>query len=130
MGPAMSAVISLIIFLHARFGIALLIFAALLGVWGTIAFATRRRISPGFRAAFVLMIALTAVQGLAGVVAFVTGNRPGEVLHIVYGIFAIVFLPGLYFLAARRSQNLEGLLMVASCWIVAIAFGRGIFTGG
>lgn len=125
----MSAVITLIIYLHARFAIALIILAAALGLWGTISLATRRRVSPGFRAGFVLMIALTAVQGLAGVIAFGTGHRPHVILHIVYGIFAIAFLPGVYFLAGRRSPSLEALLMAVSCWVVAIAFGRGILTG-
>jgi hypothetical protein len=58
-------------------------------------------------------------------------------LHIVYGAFAILFLPGVYFYAARRSRDRdsgatrarEAALMAASCWIVAVAFARGIATG-
>jgi hypothetical protein len=129
MGAAMSAAIDVIVFLHTRFAYALILFAAILGIWGIVAYATRRRISPGFRSAFVLMIALTAAQGLAGVIVFATGQRPGELLHVVYGIFAIVFLPGVYFYAARRTPQLEGMLMVISCWVVAIAYGRGLMTG-
>src|SRR5262249_41276193 len=75
------------------------------------------------------MIALTGVQGLMGV-ALIAVARPREIVHVVYGAFAIIFLPGVYFWAARGSRAREAALMAASCWIVAIAYGRGILTGG
>jgi heme A synthase len=130
MVPAMSSLANLIIFLHGRFAIALILFAVILGVWGTASLATRRQVGPSFRASFVLMIGLTAVQCLAGLAVFLLGGRPREILHVVYGIFAIVFLPGLYFFAARGSRTREAMLLAISCWIVAIAYGRGIMTGG
>ncbi len=115
-------------FLHARFAIALLLFAAGLGAWGSVAFLVRRGISPGFRSAYLLMIGLTALQGLLGIV-LITSHQPRELLHVVYGIFAFLFLPGVYFWAARGSRVREGAFMAIACWIVAIAYGRGILTG-
>jgi 4-amino-4-deoxy-L-arabinose transferase-like glycosyltransferase len=126
---AMSAFIGVDTFLHGRFAIALLLLAALLGLWGTFSLATRRRVSPGFRSTFLLMAGLTGVQGLAGIIAFASGHRPRELLHIVYGIFAIAFLPGVFFFAARGSRSREAMLLAVSSWIVAIAYGRGIMTG-
>jgi len=61
-------VIGLLAFLHQRFAFALILFAAALGVWGSFGFLTRRQISPGFRSSYVLMIALTAVQGGIGLI--------------------------------------------------------------
>ena len=118
----------LIDYLHQRFALALILFSVVLGVWGTVQFAVRRQIGPGFRSSFVLMIVLTAVQGLAGLV-LLTMTQPRELLHVVYGVFAIVFLPGVYFYAARGSRTREAAFLAAACWIVAIAFGRGIITG-
>jgi len=121
-------VISTLAFLHGRLALALILFAAILGVWGSAGFLLRRQVSPGFRSSYVLMIALTAVQGLLGLV-LITMTRPHELVHVVYGAFAIVFLPGVYFWAARGSRVREAAFMAASCWIVAIAYGRGILTG-
>jgi hypothetical protein len=118
----------LLAFLHNRFGIALLLFAALLGAWGTFQFLRTRAVSAGFRASYLLMIALTAVQGLAGLLAL-TSYRPRELLHVVYGAFAVLFLPGVYFYAARGSRVREAALLTTGCWVVAIAYGRGILTG-
>jgi heme A synthase len=121
-------VIGILDFLHQRLGIALILFAAALGVWGTVSFLTRRQVSPGFRSSYVLMIALTGLQGALGIV-LITMTQPRELLHVVYGAFAFLFLPGIYFWAGRGTRAREAAFLAAACWIVAIAFGRGITTG-
>ena len=120
--------VSTLAFLHARFALALILFAVVLGVWGSAGFVLRRQVGPGFRSSYVLMIALIGAQGLIGL-ALITMTRPRELLHVVYGAFAIIFLPGVYFLAGRGSRAREAAFMAVSCWIVAIAYGRGILTG-
>jgi hypothetical protein len=122
-------VASVVALLHNRFGVALLVFSAVLGAWGSFQFARRRAVSGGFRSSYLTMIGLTAVQGVAGLVAL-TAFRPQELLHVVYGAFAILFLPGVYFYAGRGNAAREAAFLAAACWIVAIAFGRGILTGG
>ena len=122
----MAAVVEVV---HNRFGIALLLFAVLLGAWGTLQFLTRRGLSGGFRSSYLLLIGLTAVQGLAGLISL-TAFRPRELLHVVYGGFAILFLPAIYFYAGRGDKAREAAFLAAACWVVAIAFGRGILTGG
>lgn len=120
--------IDLLAFFHARLALALILFAAALGVWGTVALLIRRAISPGYRSSYILMIALTGVQGLIGLV-LITMTRPHELLHVVYGAFAFLFLPGVYFWAIRGSRLREAAALALACWIVAIAFARGITTG-
>jgi hypothetical protein len=122
-------VIGFLAFLHQRLAIALILFAALLGIWGTVSFLTRRELSPGFRSSYVLMIAVTAIQGALGLI-LITMTQPRELLHVVYGAFAFLFLPGIYFWAGRGTRLREAAFLAAACWIVAIAFGRGILTGG
>ena len=114
--------------LHARLALALILFAAALGVWSSVGFLLRRQVSPGLRSSYLLMIALTAVQGLMGLV-LITMVQPRELVHVVYGGFAIIFLPGVYLWAGRGDRAREAVFMAASCWIVAIAYGRGILTG-
>ena len=108
--------------------VALLLFAAVLGLWGTIQFLRRRAVSPGFRSSYLLMIGLTAVQGALGL-ASLTAYRPRELLHVVYGIFAIAFLPGIFLYGSRGGRPREAAFLTTACWVVAIAFGRGIATG-
>lgn len=116
--------------LHRSLAIALVAMAILLGLLGTVNFVTRRRLSGGFRSGYLLMIGLVAVQGLLGAVALAGGARPRVILHLVYGIFAIAFLPGLYVYTRNKRPDTEAAVLATACWVVVIAFFRGISTGG
>lgn len=116
-------------FLHQRFAFALLLLALVLALWGTYQYIRHRAVSGGFRSTYLMLIGLTAVQGLAGATLFGVGTRPHVLLHIVYGIFAVAFLPGLYFYSRGGGRDREAVLLAAGCWIVLVAYGRGFMTG-
>ncbi len=116
-------------FLHQRLAVALIALGVILGLWGGVLFLTRRAISGGFRSTYLLMTGLVAVQGVLGLAAFAAGGRPREILHLVYGAFAVLFLPGVFTYAGRRAPDTEAMLLTLSCWVVLIAFGRGLMTG-
>jgi heme A synthase len=122
--------LQLLAVIHGRLAIALLLFAVLLGLWGSFSLARRRGVSGGFRSSYLLMFGLTALQGLLGIVAYLLGGQPREgVLHVVYGVFALFALIGVYFWSARGHRDREAMLMAVTCWVVAIAYGRGLTTG-
>ena len=116
-------------FLHVRFALALAVLAVVLGLWGTYEYLRHRALSGGFRSTYILMAGLTAVQGAAGVGELLLGNRPHNLLHVVYGIFAGAFLPGIYFYVGRGAKDREAVFLAAACWIVLVAFIRGFATG-
>jgi heme A synthase len=76
-----------------------------------------------------MLAGLTAVQGLMGAITFGLGLHPRNLLHIVYGIFAVVFLPGIYFYSSRGGKDREAVFLAAACWIVVVAYIRGYTTG-
>ncbi len=117
------------VFLHTLGARALLAFAVLLGLWGTYGYFRQAAISGGFRSSFLIMAGLSAVQGLVGLALFAAGPRPHTLLHLVYGIFAVLFLPGAYLWAHGGSKRREALILAAAAWIVAVAYFRGIATG-
>ena len=116
-------------FLHVRFALALVVLAIVLGLWGGYEYLRRRALSGGFRSTYLLMAGLTFVQGAAGVGELLLGNRPQNLLHVVYGIFAGVFLPGIYLYVGRAAKDREAVFLAAGCWIVVIAFLRAFATG-
>ncbi len=122
---------SFVLFLHARLALAAILFAILLGAWGSYQYFRHKEVSGGFRSGYLLLCGLTAVQGLVGVVNLLLGAKLHNPLHVVYGIFAVLFLPGLYFysVSGRAPKAREAALLAASCWIVLVAFGRGWITG-
>lgn len=117
-------------FLHGYGSRVLIIYAVVLGLWGTLQYFRDQRVSSGFRAGFLIMAGLTPLQGLFGVAALLLGSHPREgILHMVYGIFAALFLPGAYVYAHQGNVRREALILAGAAWIVSIAFFRGISTG-
>jgi heme A synthase len=119
---------STIVGLHRYLSTVLLIFAVLLALWGTVTYFRNQKVSGGFRSSYLIMTAVTVLQGLLGLGALVTGGSP-RILHIVYGVFAVLFLPGAYLYSHQGSQRRETLILAGACWIVAIAYFRGMATG-
>ena len=121
---------SILAFLHARLATALIAFALILAIWGSYQFIRHHAVSGGFRSSFLIMAGLTAVQGVLGAIELAAGTRPAQLLHIVYGIFATVFLPAVFTYAGRSNQrDREAVYLAAACWVVLVAYGRGLATG-
>ena len=118
-----------LVFFHAVGSRALVAFSVLLGVWGAYGYFRHAQVSGGFRSSYLIMAGLTAVQGLFGLALVVTGHPPARLLHVVYGIFAVLFLPGAYVYAQSGSKRREAVILAGASWIVAIAYLRGISTG-
>ena len=117
--------------LHRFGGTVLLIYAVLLGLWGTFQYFRNKRLSGGFRSSYLIMGALIPLQGLLGIATLIAGGHTREpvLLHMVYGIFAVLFVPGAYLYSRGGTDRRETLILAAASWIVAIAFFRGISTG-
>jgi hypothetical protein len=115
--------------LHGVGARALLAFAVVLGIWGSYHYFRHAQVSGGFRSSYLIMAGLTAVQGLLGLGAFALGGHPTTLLHFVYGVFAVIFLPGTYLWAHGGSHRREALILAGAAWVVSIAFFRGIATG-
>jgi hypothetical protein len=122
-------VIEAVALLHRVGANALLIFGVVLGVWGTYQYFRHAAVSGGFRSSYLIMAGLTAAQGLLGLAAFAFGSRPTELLHVVYGIFAVLFLPGAYLYAHAGNPRREALILAGAAWTVSVAYFRGIATG-
>jgi heme A synthase len=101
----------------------------LLGLWGAYHYFRNQAVSGGFRSTYLIMAGLTALQGLLGLATLLLGGRPPNLLHFVYGAFAVLFLPGAYVYGQRGSTRRETLILAGAAWIVSIAYLRGISTG-
>jgi heme A synthase len=122
--------LSILSTLHRFGGTVLLIYAVLLGVWGSYHYIRNQRVSGGFRSSYLIMAALIPIDGLLGVGALLASGQPREgILHMVYGVFAVLFIPGAYLYSRGGTDRRETLVLAGASWIVAIAFFRGIATG-
>ena len=119
----------ILVFLHSYGARVLLIASIVLAVWGTVQYFRNRPLGGGFRSSFLIVAGLVALQGVIGLAGFALGLRPVELLHVVYGVFALFFLPGAYLYSRSGGQRREAIVLAGASWIVSVAFFRGIATG-
>jgi heme A synthase len=115
--------------LHTLIARALVLYFALVGVWGVFIGIRRRELDPAFRGAVVIGVALGVIQALVGVVLVASGRRPADNLHYLYGASVIVTLPlvASYIADKRFSRPLA--YGLATLFMAGLAI-RAITTGG
>lgn len=101
----------ILVLIHARLQIAFMLFMLAIGIWGCVLFFTNRTISGDFWGALVIGEGLVFVQALIGVVMYLGGLRPGrDLFHILYGIVAVVSIPGTFAFTRGRDNRFEALI--------------------
>jgi heme A synthase len=115
--------------LHTLIARALVLYYAAVGVWGVFLGVRKAPLSSGFRGALIIGVALGIVQALVGVVLVVTGLRPIDNLHFLYGASVILTVPlvASYIVDKKFSRPLA--YGLASLFMAGLAI-RAITTGG
>jgi hypothetical protein len=113
--------------LHNQLATTMLYFMFVCGVWAVIG-SFRGGISGSLAGALVLGEGLILLQGVLGIILYLTGHRPAQGLHFLYGVAAAVTLPGIYSYVKGRSSRAQALsLGLGALFIVGLAI-RGIVT--
>ncbi len=105
----------------------------LLGVVGALWAAWcvfRRTVSPGLRVYVLLSEAVIAVQAALGIGLAISGHRPAEGLHFLYGPLVLLALPVAMLIGSRTDERGEHLALLGGCAAVVLLSLRAISTGG
>jgi len=120
---------SFTVVLHRGFYSVVVLYFAILALWGLILFFRRRNPSGGYLGALVLAEGVVVLEALIGIVLLLQGHRPNDMLHYVYGLVAVIALPAAYFLSANGTERRDSLYFaIATAFTAAIALRAG-FTG-
>jgi len=122
-------VLALVKFVHAADARLLVGVAVALALWATYCYVRRIDLNRVYRGAWAGLFGLTVLQALLGIAAYALGGRPGEVVHIAYGLFALIFLPAAYFASRPGPARGETLVFAIAAGVVSIVYVRGIVTG-
>jgi heme A synthase len=115
--------------LHGRIALALVLYYAAVGLWG-VALAVRHvPLTPGYRGALIIGVGLGVIQALVGLFLVLSGQRPLDNLHFLYGASVILTLPlvASYLVDKKFSRPLA--YGLASLFMAGLAI-RAITTGG
>jgi hypothetical protein len=106
----------------------MILFMVVCGLWGLVS-AFGGGVSGSYAGALVLGEGLILAQGVLGILAYLTGLRPAQGLHFLYGVTAALTLPGIYSYVRNRPNQVQALWFGGGAlFIVGLAI-RGILTG-
>lgn len=118
-------------FLHARLSITVLLFMLALGLWSLWSYLRNEGVSGSLWGALAIGEVLIVVEGLLGAGLFVAGQRPARTaIHILYGVFLAVAMPGAFSFTRGRSARSEALIYgLVALFLAGVAI-RARMTGG
>jgi hypothetical protein len=106
------------------------IFFLLLGLWGIYRGWQQQSVDGSYLGAMIIGQSLFIIQAVIGLILYVEGGRPirGN-FHFLYGVFALVFLPGLFaYLRGDDSHRAQWVYGLGCLFLFGIAL-RAIGTG-
>jgi hypothetical protein len=114
---------------HDRLATTIILFFLVAGIWGLIEYARGGAIGGAIAGILVVGQILVIVQGAFGMVLFVWGDRPNDMVHLLYGFTAALVLPFAWSYFRDRSPR-QGLLIYSliALFVVGLAI-RGMTTG-
>jgi hypothetical protein len=116
--------------LHSRLPLTIAALLAVLLIWGLIA-ALRGRVGQGYTAALWVAALLIIAQCLLGLSLLVSAGQPGRMaLHSIYGVVALLCLPGAFHYNRGRATRREALLFAAVCLFLLGIMLRAFVTAG
>jgi hypothetical protein len=116
--------------LHARLVVTILLFFGILSIWGFISYLRGQSISGSYKGALAIGELLMLAQFVVGVLLMLGGTQPYRPsIHILYGIVAIIGLPGAFAYTRGRDDRWELLIYVAVCLFLCGIALRALGTG-
>jgi hypothetical protein len=116
--------------MHARLLITILLFFGALAIWGFVGYLRGLAISGGYTGALVIGELLMLAQFIIGVILVILGRHPyREAIHILYGIVAIIMLPGAFAYTRGRDSRWEQLIYAVVCLFLCGIALRALETG-
>ncbi|MGH2536761.1 MAG: hypothetical protein ACRDHL_05155 [Candidatus Promineifilaceae bacterium] len=81
---------------HRFLSQAIVLYFLLAGLWGLLRAVRKQGLDGDYLGALVIAEGLYIVEALLGAALMIAGERPGRGVHLLYGVFALVALPGLF----------------------------------
>lgn len=98
-------------------------------IWGIILLVRRRGIDPLMRGLLYITAGLGILQALMGGILYLSGARPGDQLHYVYGLIVLIGIPVAFVYANNNSARRDMIVYTIAIAAVAAAAVRAFMTG-
>ena len=116
--------------LHARLLVTILLFFGILSLWGLVGYLRGGGISGSYKGALAIGELLMLSEFITGVLLLLGGAQPYRLsIHILYGVVAVIMLPGTFAYTRGRDDRWEQLIYVAVCLFLCGIALRALGTG-
>jgi hypothetical protein len=116
--------------LHSRLQVTVLLFMLAVAVWGFFNYIRNQGVSGGYAGALVIGQLLLMAEALIGLILLFGDFRPVRLgVHILYGVAAVLCLPGAFAYTRGRDGRWEGLIYATVCLFLAGIAIRAFETG-
>jgi hypothetical protein len=116
--------------IHRSLSTAMFLFSALSGGWGLWTYLRRRSVTASYWGILACLELLAVAQGLVGVTLLLSGVQPARFVHILYGLVAVVTLPGTYGFTRGRDDRQMALTYSLICLFLLGVALRAASTAG
>ncbi|GAP63654.1 hypothetical protein ARMA_2077 [Ardenticatena maritima] len=99
-----------LILLHDRLATTMTLYALFLGLWGLYKYVRGEGLDGNYLGAIIVAEVLIIVQALLGFALFGGGLRPARLVHILYGIMAVISFPATY--AYTRGDDSRRVMLI------------------
>ena len=114
---------------HGALANTVLYYFILLAVWGSFRFIRKQGVDSAFWGAIVIAEILLGVQFLLGGYMWIIGLRPARSVHLLYGLFSLLAIPGMFMYTKGRSERPEMLMYAVAALVMIGVLLRAMFTG-
>jgi hypothetical protein len=114
--------------LHQVIAQALVLYFALVGLWGVFLGIRKSEMTSAYRGALTIGVVLAVVQAVIGVSLLLSGRQPGSDLHYLYGATVILTLPLVASYIADKKFSRVLAFGLASLFMAGLAL-RAMTTG-
>ncbi|MDQ3809669.1 MAG: hypothetical protein M3336_05200 [Chloroflexota bacterium] len=113
---------------HQLLANALVLYYALVGLWGLLLALRRQPVTPAYGGALAIGLIIAVVQAVVGLALLVSGGRPRDHLHYLNGLSVIDAEPLAQHFLSTRTWNRPVAYALACLFTAGLAI-RGITTG-
>ncbi len=120
-----------LILFHNRFSVTMLLFMLALGVWGLWNWLRGEGVTGSYWGGLAIGQGLITVEGVLGIALYVMGGQPARgLLHVLYGVAALIAIPAAFSFTRGRATRYEALIYALIALFLAGVTVRARLTGG
>lgn len=124
---------TIVVLLHQGFARVVLIYSLILALWGLFLYVRGNGPSGSYLGALIIDEGVILLESLIGIVLYGQGYRPGQLLHLLYGLADFLTIPTAYLWGGARtgapSTRRDSLVFGLACLLLFGLSIRSVMTG-